>query len=69
MGAGAWAEGARGRELVRQPLAPLDRALAPGLAYGAIRQRQHLDGWLDWLGRVPASRQPPALRWLLHLGL
>ena len=67
--AGAYADGALERELQRQPLGSLDRALATELAYGAIRQRQHLDGWLDWLGRVPASRQPPALRWLLHLGL
>lgn len=67
--AGAYADGALERELQRQPLGPLDRALVTELAYGAIRQRQHLDGWLDWLGRVPASRQPPALRWLLHLGL
>ena len=67
--AGAYADGALERELQRQPLGPLDRALATELAYGAIRQRHHLDGWLDWLGRVPAQRQPPALRWLLHLGL
>lgn len=67
--AGAYADGALERELQRQPLGPLDRALATELAYGAIRQRHHLDGWLDWLGRVPAIRQPPALRWLLHLGL
>lgn len=67
--AGAYADGALERELQRHPLGPLDRSLATELAYGAIRQRQHLDGWLDWLGRVPAIRQPPALRWLLHLGL
>jgi 16S rRNA (cytosine967-C5)-methyltransferase len=50
-------------------LAPLDRALATELAYGAIRQRRLLDAWLDQLGKVPAERQPPKLRWLLHLGL
>ncbi|MFM8524362.1 MAG: 16S rRNA (cytosine(967)-C(5))-methyltransferase [Cyanobacteriota bacterium] len=67
--AGAYADGALERELQRQSLGPLDRSLATELSYGAIRQRHHLDGWLDWLGRVPAKRQPPALRWLLHLGL
>jgi len=67
--AGAYADGALERELGRRPLAPLDRALATELAYGAIRQRRRLDAWLDQLGKVPAERQPPKLRWLLHLGL
>ena len=67
--AGAYADGALERELQRQPLSGQDRALATELAYGAIRQRRLLDGWLDQLGKVPAERQPPKLRWLLHLGL
>jgi 16S rRNA (cytosine967-C5)-methyltransferase len=66
--AGAYADGALERELNRLPLPPADRALATELAYGAIRQRRLLDGWLDALGKVPAARQPPRLRWLLHLG-
>ena len=69
VGDGAYADLALERELRRQPLAPLDRGLATELAYGAIRQRRQLDGWLDRLGKVPASRQPPRLRWLLHVGL
>ena len=67
--AGAYADGALERELGRAHLSPLDRALATELAYGAIRQRRRLDAWLDQLGKVPAQRQPPKLRWLLHLGL
>ena len=67
--AGAYADGALERELGRVQLPPLDRALATELAYGAIRQRRLLDAWIDRLGRVPAERQPPKLRWLLHLGL
>lgn len=67
--AGAYADAALERQLGRQPLAPLDRALATELAYGAIRQRRLLDAWIDALGRVAAERQPPRLRWLLHLGL
>jgi len=66
--AGAYADGALERELNRLPLESADRALATELAYGAIRQRRLLDGWLDALGRVAAERQPPRLRWLLHLG-
>jgi 16S rRNA (cytosine967-C5)-methyltransferase len=67
--AGAYADGALERELGRMPLSPADRGLATELAYGAIRQRRLLDAWLDQLGKVPAERQPPKLRWLLHIGL
>ena len=67
--AGAYADGALERELGRANLSPRDRALATELAYGAIRQRRMLDAWLDQLGKVPAVRQPPKLRWLVHLGL
>lgn len=66
--AGAYADGALERELNRLPLEAADRALATELAYGAIRQRRLLDAWLDALGKGPAERQPPKLRWLLHLG-
>jgi 16S rRNA (cytosine967-C5)-methyltransferase len=67
--AGAYADAALERELAGSNLAPLDRALATELAYGAIRQRRLLDGWIDAQARVPALRQPPPLRWLLHVGL
>ena len=67
--AGAWANAALERELARLPLAAVDRALTTDLLYGAIRQRRLLDAWLDAHGRVPAQRQPPKLRWLLHVGL
>ncbi len=67
--AGAYADGALERELGRVELSPLDRGLATELTYGSIRQRRLLDAWLDQLGKVPAERQPPKLRWLLHLGL
>ncbi|WP_255452569.1 16S rRNA (cytosine(967)-C(5))-methyltransferase [Synechococcus sp. RSCCF101] len=67
--AGAYADRALERQLSRSDLPPRDRALATELAYGAIRQRRRLDSCIDWLGRVPAQRQPPPLRWLLHIGL
>ena len=69
VGDGAYADLALERELKRQNLSPRDRALATELAYGAIRQRRRLDAWLDRLGKVPAAKQPPRLRWLLHIGL
>jgi 16S rRNA (cytosine967-C5)-methyltransferase len=67
--AGAWADAALERELARHPLPAADRALATDLAYGAVRQRRLLDAWIDAFGRVSAERQPPKLRWLLHVGL
>jgi 16S rRNA (cytosine967-C5)-methyltransferase len=67
--AGAYADAALERALQRTSLPPRDRALATDLAYGAIRQRGLLDGWITARGRVAAERQPPKLRWLLHLGL
>ena len=69
VGDGAYADLALERELKRSKLSPRDRGLATELAYGAIRQRRRLDAWLDRLGKVPAAKQPPRLRWLLHVGL
>lgn len=67
--AGAYADVALERALRRTSLAPVDRGFVTELSYGAIRWRQWLDGWLDRLGKVPARKQPPRLRWLLHIGL
>ena len=67
--AGAYADAALDRALHRHALSPRDRALATDLAYGAIRQRALLDGWITARGRVAAERQPPRLRWLLQVGL
>jgi len=67
--AGAFADAALDREFARHPLAAADRGLVTELVYGAIRQRRLLDAWIDAHGKVPAARQPPRLRWLLHLGL
>ena len=69
MAAGAYADVALERALRDHPLSGPDRALATELSYGAIRQRRLLDAWLDRLGKVSASKQPPKLRWLLHIGL
>lgn len=67
--AGAYADVALERVLRGQTVSAADRGLATELAYGAIRRRRWLDAWLDRLGKVPALKQPPRLRWLLHLGL
>ena len=67
--AGAYADAALERELAQGSLSPLDRGLVTELAYGAIRQRRLLDAWINAHAKVVAERQPPALRWLLHVGL
>ena len=67
--AGAYADAALERELAQGSLSPLDRGLVTELAYGAIRQRRLLDAWINAHARMVAERQPPPLRWLLHVGL
>ncbi len=67
--AGAYADVALERVLQKRKLKPLDKRLVMELAYGAIRRRFFLDSWIDYLGRVSACKQPPLLRWLLHVGL
>jgi 16S rRNA (cytosine967-C5)-methyltransferase len=67
--AGAYADAALERELAQGSLSPLDRGLVTELSYGAIRQRRLLDAWINAHAKVVAERQPPALRWLLHVGL
>ena len=67
--AGAYADAALERELAHGSLTAQDRGLVTELAYGAIRQRRLLDAWINAHARVVAERQPPPLRWLLHVGL
>ena len=69
VGGGAFADVALERVLKLYSFKPLDKALVTELSYGVIRQRYFLDQWLDFLGKVSAKKQPPLLRWLLHLGL
>ncbi|MFL0735814.1 MAG: transcription antitermination factor NusB, partial [Prochlorococcus sp.] len=52
--AGASADVALERALRKHSMSAADRGLVTELTYGAIRQRQCLDGWLDRLGKVPA---------------
>lgn len=67
--AGAYADVALNRAVKKYSLTGLDRSLTTELAYGSIRYRYLLDHWIDYLGKLPARKQPPLLRWLLHVGL
>jgi 16S rRNA (cytosine967-C5)-methyltransferase len=72
---GAFADVALDRALKKvsgtgdRALLPLDRRLATELVYGCIRRRRSLDAAIDQFAKKPADRQPPDLRWILHLGL
>ncbi len=67
--AGEFSEVALERILKKYSMKGIDRRLVMELSYGAIRQRKLLDCWIDYLAKVSHSKQPPLLRWLLHLGL
>ncbi len=69
VGANAYADSAMERVLNKYQLNDLDRSLVKEISYGAIRYRLLLDGWVDSLAKIPSYKQPPPLRWLLHLGL
>jgi len=69
VGCGAFADVALERIFNLHSFQSIDKAFITELSYGAIRQRYFLDCWIDCLGKVPAKKQPPLLRWLLHLGL
>ncbi len=69
VGGGAFADVALERIFNLYSFKSIDKSLITELSYGSIRQRYFLDCWIDYLGKVPAKKQPPLLRWLLHLGL
>ena len=69
VGGGSFADVALERIFNLYSFKSIDKGLITELSYGAIRQRYYLDCWIDYLGKVPAKKQPPLLRWLLHLGL
>ena len=47
----------------------LDIAFITELSFGCIRYRNFLDLWLDHISKISHKKQPPKLRWLLHIGL
>ncbi len=69
MATGAFADVALNSALQKYSLKGKDKSLSTEIAYGAIRQRKFLDAWIDHLAKVTANKQPPKLRWLLHVGL
>ena len=66
---GTFSDVAIERAFSKYDLSVVDRALATELVCGSIRRRQQLDDWIDYLANIPSLKQPPLLRWLLHVGL
>ncbi len=66
---GVFAEVALNSALKKYSIKGKDKSLSTEIAYGAIRQRKFLDAWIDCLAKINAKKQPPKLRWLLHIGL
>ena len=65
----AYADVALDRQLNKASLSPVDRRLATELVYGCVRRQRTLDFIVDRLAKKSASKQPPDLRIILHLGL
>ena len=66
---GIFADQALEKVLKRYQFNSLDIAFITELSFGCIRYRKFLDGWIDHLSKIPHQKQPPKLRWLLHIGL
>ena len=47
----------------------LDIAFITEISFGSIRYRKLLDLWIDHTSKLTYIKQPPKLRWLLHIGL
>ena len=47
----------------------LDIAFITELSFGCIRYRKFLDVWIDHISKLSHLKQPPKLRWLLHIGM
>jgi len=55
--------------LVNYKFTSLDIAFITELSFGCIRYRKLLDHWIDHTSKFNHTKQPPKLRWLLHIGL
>ena len=66
---GAFSDKALERVLKKYHFDPLDTAFITELSFGCIRYRKFLDLWTDHISKINYQKQPPKLRWLLHIGL
>mgnify|MGYP001214089236 CR=1 FL=1 len=66
---GSYSDHAMEKVLKNYHFNSLDIAFITELSFGCIRYRKFLDLWIDHISRFSHDRQPPKLRWLLHIGL
>ena len=66
---GIYSDHALEKVLINYEFNSLDIALITELSFGCIRYRKFLDLWIDHISKVSHLKQPPKLRWLLHVGL
>ena len=67
--AGAFSDHALEKVIANYQFKPIDVAFITELSFGCIKYRKLLDLWIDHLSRFSYDKQPPKLRWLLHVGL
>ena len=66
---GIYSDHALEKVLIKYEFNSLDIAFITELSFGCIRYRKFLDLWIDHISKFPHQKQPPKLRWLLHVGL
>jgi len=66
---GIYSDLALEKVLLNYKFKQLDIALITEISFGCIRYRKYLDLWIDHTSKFPHNKQPPKLRWLLHIGL
>ena len=67
--AGIYSDLALEKVLLNYKFNQLDIALITEISFGCIRYRKFLDLWVDHTSKYKHNKQPPKLRWLLHIGL
>ncbi len=65
---GRYSDHALGEVLSNYKFNSLDIAFITELSFGCIRYRKYLDLWIDHTSKLTHKKQPPKLRWLLHIG-
>ena len=66
---GMYSDLALEKVLTNYKFTSLDIAFITELSFGCIRYRKFLDHWIDHTSKLNHKKQPPKLRWLLHIGL
>ena len=65
---GMYSDLALKKVLANYKFTSLDIAFITELSFGCIRYRKFLDHWVDHTSKLNHKKQPPKLRWLLHIG-